>query len=142
MFCTHEKKGPSEESGWRAGAPQGALLTPRPPQHLEDVVAKVLIKLQGVQAMYQLSQEEHTLLQQRMKKLLDEQKELKEELDACEKEFKECMEGLEKPVASQNDKDKNEVTAFSEAGLLVGVSRTQGGWSPFREAEGEMGAHC
>ncbi|MXQ80681.1 hypothetical protein E5288_WYG009185 [Bos mutus] len=109
MFCTHEKKGPSEESGWRAGAPQGALLTPRPPQHLEDVVAKVLIKLQGVQAMYQLSQEEHTLLQQRMKKLLDEQKELKEELDACEKEFKECMEGLEKPVASQNDKDKNEI---------------------------------
>ena len=80
------------------------------------MVAKVLIKLQGVQAMYQLSQEEHTLLQQRMKKLLDEQKELKEELDACEKEFKECMEGLEKPVASQNDKDKNEVTAFSERG--------------------------
>ena len=35
------------------------------------MVAKVLIKLQGVQAMYQLSQEEHTLLQQRMKKLLD-----------------------------------------------------------------------
>ena len=106
------------------------------------MVAKVLIKLQGVQAMYQLSQEEHKLLQQRMKKLLDEQKELKEELDACEKEFKECMEGLEKPIASQNDKDKNEVTAFSEAGLLIGVPRTQGGWSPFREAEGEMGAHC
>lgn len=25
-----------------------------------------------------------------------------------------------------NDKDKNEVTAFSEAGLLIGVPRTQG----------------
>ncbi|XP_025147271.3 coiled-coil domain-containing protein 136 isoform X3 [Bubalus bubalis] len=85
------------------------LAKPGDVEHLEDVVAKVLIKLQGVQAMYQLSQEEHTLLQQRMKKLLDEQKELKEELDACEKEFKECMEGLEKPVASQNDKDKNEI---------------------------------
>lgn len=106
------------------------------------MVAKVLIKLQSVQAMYQLSQEEHELLQQRMKKLLDEQKELKEELDACEKEFKECMEGLEKPVASPSDKDKTEVTAFSEAGLLIGVSRAQGGWSPFREAEGETGAHC
>ncbi|XP_042104728.1 coiled-coil domain-containing protein 136 isoform X3 [Ovis aries] len=85
------------------------LAEPGDVEHLEDVVAKVLIKLQGVQAMYQLSQEEHKLLQQRMKKLLDEQKELKEELDACEKEFKECMEGLEKPVASQNDKDKNEI---------------------------------
>ncbi|XP_017902451.1 PREDICTED: coiled-coil domain-containing protein 136 isoform X4 [Capra hircus] len=85
------------------------LAEPGDVEHLEDVVAKVLIKLQGVQAMYQLSQEEHKLLQQRMKKLLDEQKELKEELDACEKEFKECMEGLEKPIASQNDKDKNEI---------------------------------
>uniref|UniRef100_A0A8C6EA01 Coiled-coil domain containing 136 n=1 Tax=Moschus moschiferus TaxID=68415 RepID=A0A8C6EA01_MOSMO len=85
------------------------LAEPGDVEHLEDVVAKVLVKLQGVQAMYQLSQEEHKLLQQRMKKLLDEQKELKEELDACEKEFKECMESLEKPVASQNDKDKNEI---------------------------------
>lgn len=75
VFCTHEKKGPSE-GGWRAGAPQVPSSLSRPPQHLEDVVAKVLIKLQGVQAMYQLSQEEHKLLQQRIEKLLDEQKEL------------------------------------------------------------------
>nr|XP_020770541.1 coiled-coil domain-containing protein 136 isoform X3 [Odocoileus virginianus texanus] len=85
------------------------LAEPGVVEHLEDVVAKVLIKLQSVQAMYQLSQEEHELLQQRMKKLLDEQKELKEELDACEKELKECMEGLEKPVACPNDKDKTEI---------------------------------
>ncbi|XP_027429733.1 coiled-coil domain-containing protein 136 isoform X3 [Zalophus californianus] len=78
-------------------------------EHCEDVVAKVVIKLQGVQAMYQLSQEEHDWLQDRMKKLLDRQKELKEELVACEKEFKECMESLEKPAASPNDKDKNEI---------------------------------
>uniref|UniRef100_A0A8C3VXP1 Coiled-coil domain containing 136 n=1 Tax=Catagonus wagneri TaxID=51154 RepID=A0A8C3VXP1_9CETA len=73
---------------------------------LEDTVAKVLVKLQAVQGLYQLSQEEHSLLQERMKKLLDKQKELKEELDACEKEFKECMECLEKPAASQNDKSE------------------------------------
>jgi len=78
-------------------------------EHCEDVVAKVVIKLQGVQAMYQLSQGEHDQLQDRMKKLLDRQKELKEELVACEKEFKECMESLEKPAASPNDKDKNEI---------------------------------
>ncbi|XP_014640517.1 PREDICTED: coiled-coil domain-containing protein 136 isoform X2 [Ceratotherium simum simum] len=75
-------------------------------EHFEDMVAKVLIKLQGVQAMYQLSQEEHDQLQERMKKLLDKQRELKEELEACEKEFKECMECLEKPVTSQNDKNE------------------------------------
>nr|XP_014709799.1 coiled-coil domain-containing protein 136 isoform X5 [Equus asinus] len=79
---------------------------PEDVEHFETVVAKVLIRLQGVQAMYQLSQEEHDLLQERMKKLLDKQRELKEELEACEKEFKECMECLEKPVASQNDKNE------------------------------------
>ncbi|KAF3819333.1 hypothetical protein GH733_013483 [Mirounga leonina] len=78
-------------------------------KHCEDVVARVVIKLQGVQAMYQLSQEEHDRLQDRMKKLLDRQKELKEELVACEKEFKKCMESLEKPAASPNNKDKNEI---------------------------------
>ncbi|XP_073755271.1 coiled-coil domain-containing protein 136 isoform X3 [Callorhinus ursinus] len=78
-------------------------------EHCEDVVAKVVIKLQGVQAMYQLSQEEHDWLQDRMKKLLDRQKELKEELVACEKEFKECMESLEKPAASPKDKNENEI---------------------------------
>ncbi|XP_037692146.1 coiled-coil domain-containing protein 136 isoform X8 [Choloepus didactylus] len=75
-------------------------------KHFEDMVAKVLIKLQAVQAMYQISQEEHDLLQQQMKLLLDKQKELKEELDACEKEFKECLESLGKPVAPQNDKNE------------------------------------
>ncbi|XP_006745570.1 coiled-coil domain-containing protein 136 [Leptonychotes weddellii] len=78
-------------------------------EHCEDVVARVVIKLQGVQAMYQLSQGEHDRLQDRMKKLLDRQKELKKELVACEKEFKKCMESLEKPAASPNDKDKNEI---------------------------------
>lgn len=102
-------------------------LLPHPPQHFEEMVSKVLVKLQGVQAMYQFSQEEHDLLQERMKNLLDKQKELKAELDACEKEFKECMEGLEKPVASQND--KNEVTAFREARFLVGDPGARGGCS-------------
>ncbi|XP_044102460.1 coiled-coil domain-containing protein 136 isoform X3 [Neovison vison] len=82
---------------------------PEDMEHCEDMVAKVVIKLQGVQAMYQLSQEEHDRLQDRMQKLVDRQKELKEELAACEKEFKECMESLEKPTASPNDKDKSEI---------------------------------
>lgn len=116
-------------------------LLPHPPQHFEDMVAKVLVKLQGVQAMYQLSQEEHELLQERMTKLLDEQKELKEELDACEKEFRECMEGLEEPADSQNDRE--EVTALREAGCLVGVLEPGqvvaiSGRSHFRGS----GAHC
>ncbi|XP_014397314.1 PREDICTED: coiled-coil domain-containing protein 136 isoform X3 [Myotis brandtii] len=75
-------------------------------ESFEDMVAEVLVKLQGVQAMYELSQDEHSLLQERMGTLLDQQKELKEELDACEKEFKECCEGLEKPVASPCDKNE------------------------------------
>ncbi|XP_040327958.1 coiled-coil domain-containing protein 136 isoform X5 [Herpailurus yagouaroundi] len=79
---------------------------PEDVERCEDMVAKVLIKLQGVQAMYQLSQEEHDQLQERMKKLLERQKELKEELDACEKEFKECLESREKPVASSNDRNE------------------------------------
>nr|XP_054512258.1 coiled-coil domain-containing protein 136 isoform X18 [Pan troglodytes] len=72
----------------------------------EEMVVKVLIKLQAVQAMYQISQEEHSQLQEQMEKLLAKQKDLKEELDACEREFKECMECLEKPVAPQNDKNE------------------------------------
>ncbi|XP_036875519.2 coiled-coil domain-containing protein 136 isoform X7 [Manis javanica] len=79
---------------------------PEDMEHFEDTVAKVLCQLQGVQAKYQLSQEEHGLLQERMKKLLGKQKLLKEELDNCEKEFKEFMRSLEKPVASQNDKNE------------------------------------
>lgn len=91
------------------------LLLPHPPQCFEEMVVKVLIKLQAVQAMYQISQEEHSQLQEQMEKLLAKQKDLKEELDACEREFKECMECLEKPVAPQND--KNEVTTVREAGF-------------------------
>ena len=113
----------------RAGGGQVLLrvqtLLPHPPQRCEDMVAKVLIKLQGVQAMYQLSQEEHDQLQERMKKLLERQKELKEELDACEKEFKECLGSCEKPVASSNDRD--EVTAVWEARFLLGAPRARGG---------------
>ncbi|XP_036764980.2 coiled-coil domain-containing protein 136 isoform X5 [Manis pentadactyla] len=79
---------------------------PEDMEHFEDTVAKVLCQLQGVQAEYQLSQEENGLLQERMGKLLGKQKLLKEELDTCEKEFKEFMRSLEKPVASQNDKNE------------------------------------
>ncbi|XP_053409510.1 coiled-coil domain-containing protein 136 isoform X2 [Nycticebus coucang] len=73
-------------------------------EHFEEMVAKVLTKLQAMQAMYQVSQEEQGQLQEQMKKLLDKQKELKEEMDTCEKEFRECMECLEKPL--QNDKNE------------------------------------
>lgn len=96
--------------------PREPPLLPHPRQRLEDMVAQVLVKLQGVQAMYQLSQEEHDHLQERMGKLLDKQKLLKKELDACEKEFRECMEDLESPADSQRDKD--EVTTIREAGFL------------------------
>lgn len=67
----------------------------------------MLIKLQAVRAMYQLSEEEHARLQERMEQHLCQQKALQEELEASEREFRECMESLEVP--SQND--KNEVTA-------------------------------
>lgn len=73
-------------------------------QHFEETVAKVLTKLQAVKALYQVSQEEHCQLQERMNKLLTKQKELKEELEYCEKELKECMENFEKPATPQNDK--------------------------------------
>ncbi|XP_006146910.1 coiled-coil domain-containing protein 136 isoform X2 [Tupaia chinensis] len=75
-------------------------------EHFEETVAEVLTKLQAVQAMYQMSQEEHSRLQEQMEKLLDRQKELKEELTVCEKEFKECIECLEKPVPPQSDKNE------------------------------------
>lgn len=114
--------------------PRVPPLLPHPPQRLEDVVAQVLVKLQGVQAMYQLSQEEHDHLQERMGKLLDKQTELKKELDACEKAFRECMEDLETPAGSQSDKE--EVTTIREAGFLVGVPGARGGGSHFGEGQG------
>lgn len=74
-------------------------------------MAKVLTKLQAVKALYQVSQEEHSHLQERMNKLLAKQRELKCELESCEKELRECMESLGKPAAPQND--KCEVTVAS-----------------------------
>ncbi|KAM5255126.1 coiled-coil domain-containing protein 136 isoform 8-T8 [Ctenodactylus gundi] len=80
---------------------------PKDIEHFEEMVAKVLTKLQAVQALYQMSQEEHSQLQEQMNKLLDKQRELKEELSACEKEFKECMESLEKHATPQSDRNEN-----------------------------------
>lgn len=136
LHCSVARIGPREASGpeGRSFSPWSLLL--RLLQHCEDMVAKVVIKLQGVQAMYQLSQEEHDRLQDRMQKLVDRQKELKEELAACEKEFKECMESLEKPTASPNDKDKSEVTAIWEARFLLGVPRARAGHRPWPFQEG------
>ncbi|XP_013013796.2 coiled-coil domain-containing protein 136 isoform X7 [Cavia porcellus] len=76
-------------------------------ENFEEMVAKVLTKLQAVQALYQVSQEEHCQLQERMNKLLDRQRELREEIDTCEKDFKECMENLEKPTVPHSDKNEN-----------------------------------
>ncbi|NP_663549.3 coiled-coil domain-containing protein 136 isoform 1 [Mus musculus] len=73
-------------------------------EHFEETVAKVLTKLQAVKALYQVSQEEHCQLQQRMHRLLAKQKELTEELQCCEKELRECMESLGKPLPPQSDK--------------------------------------
>lgn len=123
--CSAPRMGPSKERGGGQAVLRVRSLLLHPPQHCEDMVATVVIKLQGVQAMYQFSQEEHNRLQDQMRKLLDRQKELKEELDACEKEFKECMESLEKPTASPAD--KNEVTAIWEARFLLGAPRARAG---------------
>ncbi|XP_006896124.1 PREDICTED: coiled-coil domain-containing protein 136 isoform X1 [Elephantulus edwardii] len=75
-------------------------------EHFEELVAQVLTKLQGVQAMSHVSQMEHSHLQEEIKKLLEKQQQLKEELDACEKEFRECMECPETPATPQNDKNE------------------------------------
>ncbi|GAB1290628.1 Coiled-coil domain-containing protein 136 [Apodemus speciosus] len=73
-------------------------------EHFEETVAKVLTKLQAVKALYQVSQEDHCQLQVRMNTLLAQQKGLKEELECCERELKECMENFEKPATPQSDK--------------------------------------
>lgn len=83
-------------------------------QHFEETVAKVLTKLQAVKALYQVSQEDHCQLQVRMNTLLAQQKALKEELQCCARELKECMENFEKPATPQSD--KCEVTAASGTG--------------------------
>lgn len=80
--------------------------SPHSLQNFEETVAKVLTKLQAVKALYQVSQEDHCQVQEQMNRLLVKQRELSHELEDCEKELKEC---LEKPAASQSD--KNEVTA-------------------------------
>ncbi|KAG3277771.1 coiled-coil domain-containing protein 136 isoform X6 [Ictidomys tridecemlineatus] len=81
-------------------------VVPEDMEHFEETVAKVLTKLQAVQALYQVSQEEHSRLQEQMSTLLDQQKSLREELETCEKEFKECIESLEKSAAPQNDRSE------------------------------------
>lgn len=81
-------------------------LLPHSLQHFEETVAKVLTKLQAVKALYQVSQEDHGQLQEQMCRLLGKQRELKDELETCEKELKECMESLEKPTAPQCDKSE------------------------------------
>ncbi|XP_071468979.1 coiled-coil domain-containing protein 136 isoform X2 [Marmota flaviventris] len=80
-------------------------VVPEDMEHFETV-AKVLTKLQAVQALYQVSQEEHSQLQEQMSTLVDQQKSLREELETCEKEFKECIESLEKSAAPQNDRSE------------------------------------
>ncbi|MEJ1280834.1 coiled-coil domain containing 136 [Cricetulus griseus] len=72
-------------------------------ENFEETVAKVLTKLQAVKALYQVSQEDHCQVQEQMNRLLVKQRELSHELEDCEKELKEC---LEKPAASQSDKNE------------------------------------
>lgn len=99
-------------------------LLPHSLQHFEETVAKVLTKLQAVKALYQVSQEDHCQLQEQMSKLLVKQRELKGELEICEKELKECMESLEKPTAPQCDKSEVPVPV---AEFPQEVPRDQGG---------------
>ncbi|XP_051007783.1 coiled-coil domain-containing protein 136 isoform X9 [Acomys russatus] len=75
-------------------------------EHFEETVAKVLTKLQAMKALYQVSQEAHGQLQEQMSRLLAKQKELKAELECCERDLKECMESLEKPAVPQSDKSE------------------------------------
>ncbi|KAL6045921.1 hypothetical protein STEG23_018419 [Scotinomys teguina] len=99
----------SSETSHKSYVSSGADEDPAEPEdieHFEETVAKVLIKLQAVKALYQVSQEDHSQLQEQMNSLLGQQRELKDELECCEKELKECMESLEKPAAPQQDKSE------------------------------------
>ncbi|XP_062058623.1 coiled-coil domain-containing protein 136 isoform X2 [Lepus europaeus] len=91
---------------YASSSPSEDLAEPADMEHFEDSVAKVLTKLQAVQALDQMSQEEHRQLQEQMNKLLDQQRALRAELDACERDFQECMEGLDKPAAPSCDKSE------------------------------------
>uniref|UniRef100_A0A5F9DBS2 Coiled-coil domain containing 136 n=1 Tax=Oryctolagus cuniculus TaxID=9986 RepID=A0A5F9DBS2_RABIT len=91
---------------YASSSPSEDLAEPADMEHFEDSVAKVLTKLQAVQALDQMSQEEHRQLQEQMNKLLDQQRALRAELDACERDFQECMEGLDKPATSPCDKSE------------------------------------
>ncbi|XP_045432560.1 coiled-coil domain-containing protein 136 isoform X3 [Pipistrellus kuhlii] len=107
---TIQNSGSSSDTCLRSypSSPEEEPAEPEDVESFEETVAEVLVKLQGVQAMYQVSQEEHVRLQERMGTLLDQQKELKEELDACEKVFRECCECREK-LAASSICDKNEI---------------------------------
>nr|XP_008256448.3 coiled-coil domain-containing protein 136 isoform X1 [Oryctolagus cuniculus] len=91
---------------YASSSPSEDLAEPADMEHFEDSVAKVLTKLQAVQALDQMSQEEHRQLQEQMNKLLDQQRALRAELDACERDFQECMEGLDKPATPPCDKSE------------------------------------
>ncbi|XP_048193888.1 coiled-coil domain-containing protein 136 isoform X9 [Perognathus longimembris pacificus] len=86
--------------------PEEEPADPEDLEHFEELVAKVLTKLQAVQALYQVSQEDHSQLQKQMNKLLCTQMELKDELIDCERELKACLDGYEKPAAPHNDKNE------------------------------------
>ncbi|KFO32147.1 Coiled-coil domain-containing protein 136 [Fukomys damarensis] len=82
---------------------EGDPAEPKDLEHFEETVAKVLEKLQGVQALYQESQEEYCQLHEKMDELLDRHRELREEIDACVKELQENMESLEKDLNDKNE---------------------------------------
>ncbi|CAH6778378.1 Ccdc136 [Phodopus roborovskii] len=97
----------SSENLHKSYVSSGADEDPAEPEdleHFEETVAKVLTKLQAVKALYQVSQEDHSQLQEQMNRLLVKQQELKQELESCERDLRECMESLEKPAAPQSDK--------------------------------------
>ncbi|XP_069852809.1 coiled-coil domain-containing protein 136 isoform X2 [Dipodomys merriami] len=99
----------SSETFQRSYASSNPDEEPADPEDLEqfeELVAKVLTKLQAVQALYQVSQEDHCQLQKQMNKLLCKQTELKEELNECERELKACIDTCEKPAAPQYDKNE------------------------------------
>ncbi|KAM4874136.1 coiled-coil domain-containing protein 136 isoform 3-T3 [Thomomys bottae] len=94
------------QKSYGSSIPDEEPADPEDLEHFEELVAKVLTKLQAVQALYQVSQEDHCQLQKQMNKLLCRQTELKEELCECEKELKACIDCFEKHSAPHNDKNE------------------------------------